>query len=170
MHPHLRHPPPATTRRRRAGRRGHTLPELIAVLVLIGVLAVVALPKFDGALGFRDEAWRDALLDALREAHQTAVAHRRLVCVSVSSSSVSLSIAAANPAGSCGSALPGPDGQANFASGSGAATSLSPAGTLYFQPSGRVTTDAAGNTAGQWTLSIAGLSPITLLGETGHVE
>lgn len=164
------HQTPRTALPGHAGQQGYTLPELIAVMVLIGILTVVAMPKFDSALGFRDDAWHDALLAALRHSRQTAVAHRRLVCVSVSNAGVDLSIASANPASSCNTALRGPDGQTRFASGSGAATSQSPAGMFYFQPSGRVTSDGAGNSATQWTLTIAGQSPIVLVGETGHVE
>ena len=149
---------------------GFTLPELLGVIVLTSVLAVFAMPSLDGVLGFRDEAWRGELIAALRNGRQTAVAHRRLVCVTIGTSGVSLRIAATNPATACTDALVGPDGQSVYATGSGAATTLTPAGTVYFQPSGRATTDAAGTTTASWQISITGQTTITLLGETGHVE
>jgi prepilin-type N-terminal cleavage/methylation domain-containing protein len=149
---------------------GFTLPELLGVIVLTSVLAVFAMPSLDGVFGFRDEAWRSELIAALRNARQTAVAHRRLVCVDIGTSGVRLQIAAANPAAACTHPLVGPDGQNTYATGSGTATTLSPAGTLYFQPSGRATTDAAGITSSTWQIAITGQTPIALLGETGHVE
>lgn len=155
---------------RRTALRGFTLPELLGVIVLTSVLAVFAMPKLDSALGFRDEAWRGELIAALRNARQTAVAHRRLVCVGIATSGVSLRIAAANPATACTDPLVGPDGQSTYATGSGSATTLAPAGTIYFQPSGRATTDAAGNMVSSWQIGITGQTAITLLGETGHVE
>lgn len=151
-------------------RRGFTLVELVAVMMIIAVLAVVALPRLDVAINLRSDAYRDQIVAALRLAGHTAVGHRRLVCVQVAAQDVSLSIAAANPATACGSTLPGPvDG--SHARAQGAATSsLAPAGTLYFQPGGRITTTGAGSTAGQWTISVSGATPITVTGETGHVD
>ena len=151
--------------------RGFTLPELIAVLLLVGILAATAVPKMQGALSFRDDGWRDQVVAALHYAHKIAIGHRRLVCASVGGAGVTLSIAGANPATSCGNALPGLDGGALAADSKGGATpSVSPAGTLYFQPSGRVSTDGAGSSAATRTITIAGQAPIVLVGETGHVE
>lgn len=149
---------------------GFTLPELLAVVVLTSVLAVFAMPGLEGVFGLRDGAWRGELIAALRNARQTAVAHRRLVCVSIGTSGVGLQIAATHPAGACTQPLPGPDGQSTYATGSGTSTTLSPAGPLYFQPDGRATTDAAGTTSGTWQVQITGQPAITLFGETGHAE
>ena len=151
-------------------QRGFTLPELLAVLIVVGVLAAVAMPKLDAGLSLRNDAWHDEVVSALRHARQTAVSHRRLVCASVGATSVSLTIAAANPAATCSASLPGPDGGAAYASTGSGSASLSPAGTLYFQPSGRVTSDGAGNSVSSRTITIAGSDTITVIGETGHVE
>lgn len=152
--------------------RGFTMLELITVMIIMGVLAVVALPKLQGALSFQDDAWHDSLSAALRYAQKTAVARRRLVCVDVAATSVTLSSASAYGAGSCDSAVSGPGGGAAFSSShdSNSATSVSPAGTLYFQPSGRVTSDAAGNNAATRSISMTGAAAITVNGETGYVE
>ena len=152
-------------------QRGFTLVELIAILLVIGVLAVVAMPKFDGAAGPRSEAAHDEVLAALRYASQTAQSHRRLICADVSSSAVTLRIATAHGSSACDSALTGPDGSAAFtANAGGASFTLSPSGTLYFQPDGRVTSDGAGTSSSNRTLAISGASSITLLGETGLVR
>ena len=152
-------------------RQGFTLPELVAVIILIGILSAVALPKLQGVLSFRDDAWHDQLVAALRYAQKSAVSHRRLVCADLSATGLALTIAATNPATSCSTVLPGLDGSSNAAaSQGGAAASVSPSGSFYFQPSGRVTTDGAGTTAALRTISIAGEDNIVLVGETGRVD
>ena len=97
--------------------------ELVAVLLLVGVLAAVVVPKMDVALALRGTAWRDQVLAALRLAASTAHSHRRLVCVDIASGSVTLRLATANPATACNQAVPGPDGGANFASATNAPAS-----------------------------------------------
>lgn len=156
---------------RRTPQLGFTLPELVIVLVLLGVLAAVALPKLDGALGMRETAWRDQVVAALRHARSTAISHRRLVCATVASGHVQLAIATAHGTSTCTAALAAPDGSAAWATDAGSiATTVAPAGALYFQPSGRVTTDGAGAAAGTRTIAIAGEAAITVIGETGHVQ
>ena len=155
-------------RRRQAG---FTLIELIAILILVGVLAVVALPKFDTAISLRNDTARDEALAALRYAGQTALSHRRLVCADVSATAVTLRIATTRPASACDAALSGPDGGTTFTSNPGSASfTLSPAGTMYFQPDGRVTSDGAGTTASARTLSVSGAGSLSIGGESGLVR
>ena len=151
---------------------GFTLPELIAVIMLISILAAVAVPKMTSALSFRDDGWREQIVAALHSAHKSAVAHRRLVCATVNAGSVTLRMASANPATTCDTALTGIDGSANVAAANGAAAAanISPAGGLYFQPSGRVSTDGAGSNVVVRTITLTGQSSIVLIGETGHVD
>ena len=150
---------------------GFTLIELIAILILVGVLAVVALPKFNTAISLRSDTAHDEAVAALRYAGQTALSHRRLVCADVSATAITLRIATTRPATACNSALLGPDGGTTFTSNPGStAFSLSPSGTMYFQPDGRVTSDGAGNTASTRTLAITGVSSITIGGESGLVR
>ncbi len=151
--------------------RGFTLPELVAVIVLISILAATALPKLQGALSFRDDGFHDQIVAALRYAQKSAVSHRRLVCATVAGTSVALTIASANPATTCSTVLPGIDGGSNAAATQGTTTaSISPSGTLYFQPSGRVTTDGAGTTTTARSIAISGQTTITVVGETGRVD
>ncbi len=146
------------------------------VLVIGGVLAAFAAPKLISFMGVRDDAWRDALAGSMRMAQKFAVGHRRLVCATVNNTSVTLRIASVNPATSCDTDLPGPSGGSTFATASNSqATTVvsagsSPAVVLYFQPDGRVTTDGAGANAVDWTITPTAAVPISILGETGHVE
>jgi MSHA pilin protein MshC len=152
-------------------QRGFTLAELIAVMLILSVLAAVALPRLQGISGFRDDGWHDQVVAALRLAQKTAVSHRRLVCATVGTSQVTLAIALSNPASACTTSLPGVDGSAAAATANGPATaSVSPAGPLYFQPSGRVSTDGAGTAVANRVVSISGQTAITVTAETGHVE
>jgi prepilin-type N-terminal cleavage/methylation domain-containing protein len=156
--------------RARSSELGFTLPELLAVLILVGVLAAVALPKLDAGLAIRNDSWRDEVVAALRYARQTSVSHRRLVCAVVGSNSVTLTIASANPATGCSTSLPGPGGSAAYTSTTVTTASIAPGGTVYFQPSGRVTSDGAGTTVSDRSIAIGGSTAISVVGETGHVE
>ncbi len=167
-----------STRRARAASglaTGYTMVELVVVLVLVGVLAAVAVPKMAVGLSIRDDAWRDGLLSAMRYAQKTAVSHRRMVCASVSNTQVVLTIASGNPATSCDTNLTGPNGNAAgsaFAASDNTAmtTVVSPSGVIYFQSDGRATTDGAGATTASRTLTPSGLTAISVIGETGHAE
>jgi prepilin-type N-terminal cleavage/methylation domain-containing protein len=153
--------------------RGFTAVELVAVLILIGVLAAVALPRLGVIDAFRSQGWREQVVAGLRLAQSTATGHRRLVCASFTGSRLSLQVATGNPASSCTAALRAPDGQSNFddtAPAAGTAVAVSPSGTLYFQPDGRVTSDGAGASTTSFTITATGLATITVHGASGHVE
>jgi len=146
--------------------------EMILVMLITAILAAYALPKFSAVINLRDDGWHDQIQSALRFAQKGAVTRRRLTCVSISATTVSVTTAAANPATTCGATLQGPDGSATFgtAENTSAATSVSPSGVIYFQPDGRVTTDGAGTAAANRTITMSGASSITVYGETGYVQ
>lgn len=151
---------------------GFTLLELISIMVVLAVLAAVALPRLDSSATFRELQFHDDVVTVLRYAQKTAVSHRRLVCATIAPGSVTLSIAAANPAAACAQGLAGPDGKAPAAQRPSSAVSLAslPAGPLYFQPSGDVTTDGAGTAAANFTLTLTGQPDVTVVGSTGNVQ
>lgn len=152
-------------------RRGFTVVELIAVLLLVGVLAVFAVPRMNGVDSLRSSAWRDQVQAGLLHARSLAAGHRRLVCVALATGELRLRIAATNPASTCDTDLPGPDGDARWAVDPQAlAVSASPGATLHFQPDGRVTQPGAPGTASDFSIGIAGQPGLTVVGATGHVQ
>lgn len=105
-------------------QRGFTLVELVMVLVILGVLAVFALPRMLGSSDTAARGLHDSTLSYLRYAQKTAIAQRRTVCVSFTNTAVSLRIANAEASYNCASpsgvVLNGADGKP-LASVSGAA-------------------------------------------------
>jgi MSHA pilin protein MshC len=164
----LENPPAAL---QRAG--GFTMVELVMVIIILGVLAVLALPRITDSSTFRAAAFQDEVVAALRYAQKLAVSHRRLVCATFTTTTVALTIAAANPAtaaADCATPLNGPDGNAAFA------RSLAPAnvtttavGPIYFQPSGIATSDWQGTTTANFNTTVTGMTAITVVGATGLI-
>ena len=80
-----------------AGRvRGFTLVELVVILIVVGILAVAAIPHFfDNA--FSERGFHDGVKTAIQHARKVAVASRRYVCVVVAANGVTLSMDATLP-------------------------------------------------------------------------
>lgn len=157
-------------RTRRTG--GFTIVELVTIMVVIGVLSAIAIPKLTGNTGFAGAAFRSDIVGALRYAQKTAVGHRRLVCATLAASSVTLSIAPDNPATSCTATLTNATGEP-YASQDATITAsgaLLLLGNLYFQPDGTITTNAAGTTLAAGVISVTEQPNITVAGATGYVE
>lgn len=155
-----------------AKHTGFTLTEVIVVMIVMGILSAVALPRIMDNRAFISAAFYADVVSALRYAQKSAVSHRRLVCATFTATAVTLSIAAANPASACGAALPSPDGAAyQSKDGSIQASGYPAGGVLYFQPSGTITRDGAGATvySGNIAITSQGVS-IKVEGATGYVE
>ena len=68
--------------RTRRSLAGFTLVELIVVIVLVGILSVVAMPRFFDKT-FEEAGFHDGVKAAVQHARRTAIASRRFVCVNV---------------------------------------------------------------------------------------
>lgn len=151
---------------------GFTMIELIAVIIILGILAAVALPRMNISI-FRATEFRDQVQAALRYAQKTATSHRRMVCASFTATTATLTIDAAKSGTGCASQLLLPAKQSNVLTSSdttNGAFSIAP-GNLYFQPDGRITSNAAGTTVSSPSLTFAaGASSISINGETGYVQ
>ena len=133
--------------------RGFTLVELIMVLVVVGVLAAAALPRFWDRQVFDSRGFFDQTLSVLRYAQKSAIAERRTVCVAFTSTTVTLTIATAAGSSVCGSNLASPDGASPFVVTAKSGVSFSAAPTNFqFNPLGQASigqtilvTNASGN-------------------------
>ena len=97
-------------------QRGFTLVELIVVLIVVGILAVVAIPRFTGVAAFNTMGFTDRVMSSLRYAQKQAIAKRRNVCVAFpSNTTVNFTFASApGSASACDTNLTGPAGQNPF--------------------------------------------------------
>lgn len=69
---------------------GFTLPELVATLVIIGIMAAVVVPRFANRADFDVFGVTQQTRAALRFAQKSAIAKRRQVCVTIANDSLDL--------------------------------------------------------------------------------
>src|SRR5687767_10537062 len=99
------------TRALRFWSHGFTLLELIVTLILVGILAVVAIPKLTGLSAYNTLGFYDRVASGIRFAQKQAIAKRRNVCLAFTANSVTIRFASsAGAAAPCDADLTGPDG------------------------------------------------------------
>lgn len=92
--------------------QGFTLVELITIIILLGILAAVAAPRFFDRSVFDNRGFHDQVISTLRHAQKTAIAQRRFVCVAFSAIGVipGKVTVTTGPDNSCGAPLTSPSG------------------------------------------------------------
>jgi len=153
---------------RSTSQTGFTLVEVIAALAILGIVALIAAPRFFGMSEFRARFFHDDVRSAVAHAHALAVVSGCEVEFSVLGSSYRLRQRSACTSGAFSMEVSSPaTGQPPFGGtappGVGLTTSVNP---FRFDALGRVR-DAGGNVT-DVVLSVGGRS-FSAVGETGFV-
>jgi len=143
---------------------GFTLIELVVVIVIVGVVALVAIPRFTGVDSFKSRGFYDEATGVVRYAQKTAIAWRSTtiyVCVTATSLS-------AGTAAGCATPLTHPTTGGALAVSAPSGVTLSPVGDFTFNGLGK---PSAGTTI-TLTSMIAGdpARQIVVEAETGYVH
>ncbi|HET7306359.1 MAG TPA: GspH/FimT family pseudopilin [Gammaproteobacteria bacterium] len=154
----------AATCRLVAFEAGFTTIELIAVIIIVGILAGLTLPHFLGRDAFDARGVHDSLVSALRYAQKKAIASNCPVQVQIQSGGYSL-MQRPQPCDSGAFTDPviDPVGDVPFASNNLHGVTLSPSRSpITFSPTGAADGDA--------TIAITGAPAVQIVGTTGYVE
>lgn len=99
----------------RSRQSGFTLVELVMTIIIIGILAAIAVPRFFDEDVFQSRGFAEQVKASLRYAQKVAIAQRRNACVAFTANSMTLTIASvAGPASPCDTALQSPTGDPGY--------------------------------------------------------
>jgi MSHA pilin protein MshC len=149
-------------------QRAFTLVELITVMVIVGILAVVALPRFFDRNVFDSRAYYDQAISTLRYAQKTAVAQHRFVCVAFAADSITLTYDPTSPSpthtvAACTSDLTSPAGVTPYTVTAPSGVTLSGFADFNF--------DALGRASAAQDITVSGYAThIAVVAETGYVH
>ena len=142
---------------------GFTLVELVGIILIAGILAAVAGPRFFNASSFAARGYNDAAAGFLRYAQKLAIARHGNVTVQIDGAGLALCATAANP---CADAnpWPGPQGETPYRVDV-------PNGVTQAASATSVGFDAQGRPGSGVTFTITGETAraLTLEAETGYV-
>lgn len=159
---------------------GFTLIEMITLVILIGVLAAVAIPKLESS-AFSERGFRDGVFTTLAHARRVAVAGRRFVCVSlVAGTGAAATVSVSEDVGTSpetAASINCTQAVALSAQFSGCAANqlcaprgvtLGGSSSVKFDALGRSV--SAPNTTASATITVSNQPDITVAAETGYVQ
>jgi MSHA pilin protein MshC len=154
---------------------GFTMLELVSMIVVIGILAAILIPRFSGRIAFDTRGYADRVRSALQYAQKVAIAERRNVCADMSGGPVTLTRSNLAGAGvACTVDVIDPTTGAAFRAGpavpAGVAVNFS-VSPVIFDALGQSVT-AAGAPQATVSVTITGdfTATVTVEGVTGHVH
>lgn len=156
-------------------QRGFTIAELVIVMVIVGVLSAVAIPRLFDQSEFAGRGGRDFIASTLRYAQKSAIAARRNVCVDIAGATLSATVAASPGSDqSCGAALLHPANGLSFADPANAlpgGATVAAGASVVFDGIGRPLSAPATPLAGVLTITVVGHPvPVSVEPETGLVH
>lgn len=132
-------------------QRGFTLVELITIMLILGILAAVAVPRFFSENAFQARGTADQVMAALRYGQKVAIAQHRNVTVSITAAADS----------NCGAVLAGGNVNCVISSSVPVVPALPRAAT--FNALGQPVPNAAAS-------MVVGATTINIEAETGYVR
>jgi len=158
-------------------QRGFTMAELVIVLVVVGILATVAVPRMFDMDQFSARGTRDFVGASLRYAQKSAIAMRRNVCVAVTATQVNVTYASVSGAAQpcpAGNLLNNPGNGLPYGDASNALPTKGPVATpasLIFDAQGRPLSAPSVPMNSALTILVTGnATPLTIEPETGTVR
>ena len=144
---------------------GFTLVELVVTIVILGIIAVVAIPRFTAKNSFDSRGFYDRATATVRYAQKLAIAQRRPIVVCVGTDTITVAAATTG----CGTPLPDISGAALSVTAPSGVTLSSTAAQFTFlsglgQTSAAVTISLISTIAGDPARSIV------VENETGYVH
>ena len=154
-------------------QRAFTLIELIAVMIIIGVLAVAAIPRFFDRKTFEERGFYDQVISTIRYAQKPAIAQHWFVCVTFPTTST-MTLTFGDTSACSGNILASPSGIPYPVDGRGSVFNPLPA-AFSFDCLGRPRTGGGGTcgdggASARQTIQIQNMPIITVEQDTGYVH
>lgn len=148
---------------------GFTIVELVAVMVITGIIAAIAAPRFIGVDAFDARGSYGTLLSALRYAQKTAIAQRKTIYVTVNTTARTVCLGYNND---CSSAVVDPATQAAYSKTLSSNVSIATTATsLGFDGLGKPVPNATATISIQnAVVQTESTRTITIEAETGYVH